>query len=225
MWTDRYSAHPDYDSPESRRFIRLFRNADFDPVVTPTLMMTMAMAGGAMTAAGTIAAGNAAATTGRMQQQAAEFQATQDTMNSAADIASAQRQSLDIATKARLAESTAMAAAAAGGVTTTTGSPLTNEAQIAARGHYAAALELWNGQNAASGDLNKAAAAHYSGIVDRIGGEMQQKASYFSAAGTLASSGASAYKMYGMGGGYGGPYGNIGYGTGVGQTGPIPRYG
>src|SRR5712675_744472 len=135
MWTDRYSAHPDYDSPESRRFIRLFRNADFDPV-TGT-MMALTVIGGAMSAAGTIAAGNAAATTGRMQQQAAEFQATQDTMNSAADVASAQRQSLDIATKARLAESTAMAAAAAGGVTTTTGSPLTNESQIAARGHYA----------------------------------------------------------------------------------------
>ncbi len=55
---------------------------------------------------------------------------------------------------------------------------------------------MWNGQNAASGDLNKAAAAHYSGLVDAIGGEMQQKASYFSAAGTLASSGASAYKLY-----------------------------
>src|SRR5258706_9988113 len=205
MWTDRYSAHPDYDSPESLRFIRLFRNADFDPVS----MTALAVAGGAMSAAGTLMGGNAAAAYGRMQQQEKEFEATQDVMNSAADIASAQRQSLDIATKARLAESTAVAAAAAGGVTTTTGSPLTNEAQIAARGHYASELELWNGQNAASGDLNKAAAAHYSGLVDRIGGEMQQKASYFSAAGTLASSGASAYRMYGMGGGYGGPSGDI----------------
>src|SRR5712675_573683 len=136
MWTDRYSAHPDYDSPESRRFIRLFRNCDFDPTGGILTMGLMAI-GGAMSAAGTLAAGNAAAATGRMQQQAAEFQATQDTMNSAADIASAQRQSLDIATKARLAQSTAVAAAAAGGVTTTTGSPLTNESQIAARGHYA----------------------------------------------------------------------------------------
>src|SRR5262249_52914310 len=111
-----------------------------------------------------------------------------------------------------------VAQAAAGGVTTTTGSPLTNEAQIAARGRYASNLELWNGQNAASGDLNKAAAAHYSGLVDQIGGEMQQTASEFSAAGTLASSGASGYKMYGMGGGGGGSS----WGPGVGATGPIP---
>src|SRR5258706_166756 len=206
---------PDYDSPESLRFIRLFRyRADFDP------FSALAVAGGALSATGTLMGGNAAAAYGRMQQQAAEFQATQDTMNSAADIASAQRQSLDIATKARLAESTAVAAAAAGGVTTTTGSPLTNESQIAARGRYASALELWNGQNAASGDLNKAAAAHYSGLVDRIGGEMQQKASYFSAAGTLASSGASAYKIYGMGGG--GPLTSTDFGTGGAR---YPMYG
>ena len=196
MWNDRYSA------------VGLFNRAVSDPVS----MTALAVAGGAMSAAGTLMAGNAAAAYGRMQQQEKEFEATQDVMNSAADIASAQRQSLDIATKARLAESTAVAAAAAGGVTTTTGSPLTNEAQIAARGRYASALELWNGQNAASGDLNKAAAAHYSGLVDRIGGEMQQKASYFSAAGTLASSGASAYKMYGMGGGA--PLTSTDFGTG-----------
>lgn len=214
MWNDRYSAHPDYDSPESRRFIRLFRNADFDPVS----MTALAVGGGAMSAFGTLMGGSAAAAMGRAQQQAAEFQATQDVMNSAADIASAQRQSLDIATKARLAGSTAVANAAAGGVTTTTGSPLTNEAQIAARGRYASTLELWSGQNAASGDLNKAAAAHYSGLVDEIGGEMAQKASYFSAAGTLASSGASAYKIYGMGG----TPAASSWGPGVGSTGPIP---
>ena len=221
MWTDRYSAHPDYDSPESRRFIRLFRNADFDPV-TGT-MMALSVAGGALSAGGTLMGGNAAAAMGRMQQQAAEFQATQDTMNSAADIASAQRQSLDIATKARLAGSTAVANAAAGGVTTTTGSPLQTQAEISSRGHYASELELWNGQNAASGDLNKAAAAHYSGLVDRIGGEMQQKASEFSAAGTLASSGASAYKIYGMGaGGSGGALTSTDFGTGGAR---YPMYG
>src|SRR5258706_14790203 len=133
MWTDRYSAHPDYDSPESRRFIRLFRNADFEPIS----MTALAVAGGAMSAAGTLMGGANAAAYGRMQQQAAEFQATQDVMNSASEIATAGRRAIETNTRANLARSTAIAASAAGGVTTTTGSPLVNEAEIASRGHYA----------------------------------------------------------------------------------------
>jgi hypothetical protein len=210
MWNDRYSA------------VGLFDRAVFDPtggIATGAL----ALAGGAMSAMGTLAGGSSAAAMGAMQRQAAEFQATQDTMNSASDIASAQRQAIDITQKANLLRSSAVASAAAGGVTTTSGSPLTNEAQIAGRGDYASRLALWNGQNAATGDLNKAAAAHYSGLVDEIGGQMQKQASEFTAAGTLASSGASAFKLYGMaGGGYGGASGNIGYGAGVGAYGPIP---
>ena len=196
----------DTDSPESRRFLRLFRNADFDPV------SGLMLAGAAVSAVGTIAGGNAAAASGRMAQQQAEFQATQDVMNSASARAAAQRQALDITNKANLARSAAVAAGAAGGVTTTSGSPLTNEAGIVTRGRYASALELWNGENAATGDLNKATAAHYQGEIDRISGEMQQKASVFSAVGTLASSGASAFKMYGMRGGGAGGYGGGGYG-------------
>lgn len=184
----------DPESPESLRFLRLVRNADF------AAMAGLALVGGALSAAGTIMGGNAAAAMGRMQQQADQYQATQDVMNSASEIAAAQRRSIDTQYKTQLAQSSAVANAATGGVETTTGSPLTNEAQIGARGHYAAALDLWNGQNAASGDLNKAAAADYSGLMAEQGGQMAQEASYFSAAGTLMSSGASAYKLYGMAG-------------------------
>lgn len=180
------------DSPESQRFLRLFANANFDPVT----MTALAVGGGALSAAGTLMGGNAAAAAGRMQQQAAQFQATQDRMNSAADIAAGQRKMFETQLNAKLTASRAVAGAAAGGVTTTTGSPLDTQAQIESRGHYAAALDLWNGQNAATGDLNKAAAADYSGLVAAQSGEMQQEASEFSAAGTLASSGASAYKIY-----------------------------
>jgi hypothetical protein len=181
------------ESPENQRFLRLFRNADFDP------LSGLALAGGAISAAGTLMGGAGAAKMGAMQQQAADFQAQQDIMNSAAEIAAAQRKSIDTQYKTNLLRSRAVAGAAAGGVETTTGSPLTNEAQIEARGRYAASLDLWNGQNAATGDLNKAAAAYYySGEMAALGGEMAQDASFFSAAGTLMSSGASAYKMYGM---------------------------
>ena len=61
---------------------------------------------------------------------------------------------------------------------------------------YSAALDLRNGQNAASGELNRAAGLQYQGTLDEIGGKEQQDASYYSAAGTLAGGGASAYKIY-----------------------------
>jgi hypothetical protein len=184
MWNDRYTA------------IGLFDRATFDPF--SGTFAALSAVGSGLSAMGTLAGGANAAAMGRMQQQAADFQATQDTMNSASEIAAAGRRSQDTLLKANLTRSTAVANAAAGGVTTTAGSALTNQAQIASRGQYAAALDMWNGQNAASGDLNKAAAAHYSGLLDEIGGEMQQKASEFTAFGTLASGGASAYKIYGM---------------------------
>lgn len=190
----------DFDSPESIRFLRLFRNADFDPT-GGILTGALALAGGAMSAAGTLAGGSAAATMGRMQQQAALFQATQDTMNGAAEIAAASARSQEMRMQANLTRSRAVAQAGAGGVVTTGGSTVTNEAEISARGGYASALELWNGQNAATGELNKAAAAEYSGQMDLMGGQMAQEASEFSAAGTLVSSGASAFKAYGMGSG------------------------
>ena len=197
MTDDRFLL--DFDSPESLRVLRLFRSANFDPI-TGT-MMALTAVGGAMSAAGTLAGGSAAATMGAMQQKAAQFQATQDTMNAAADTAAGQRKALDIQQQANLTRSTAVASEAAGGVVSTTGSPLETQAQIASRGQYASRLALWNGQNAATGDLNKATAAEYSGQMDLMGGQMAQEASEFSAAGTLASSGASAYKMYGMSGG------------------------
>jgi len=177
-------------------------------VSLPSAMMAASagatLAGGGLSAMGTLAGGSNAATTGRMQQQAQQFQATQDTMNSAADIAGAQRQAIDTGNKANLMRSSAVAGAAAGGVETNTGSAVTNQAQITARGRYAAALDLFNGQNAASSDLNKAAAAQYNGTMDLMGGQMQQEASEYAAAGTLAGAGGTAFKLFGGGGPAGG---------------------
>lgn len=188
--------HNPFDTIEGALFRKWLANADFDPtggILTAGLML----AGGAVSAAGTLAGGANAAQTGRMQQQGAEFQATQDKMNSAADIAGAQRSAIDVGQKANLLRSSAVASTAAGGVLTTSGSPLTNEADITSRGRYAAALDLFNGENAASSDLNKAAAAEYTGKMDLIGGQMQEKASKYAAIGTLASAGGTAFKAYG----------------------------
>ena len=191
--------HDPFDTIEEALFRKWFANANFDPVTMTALTVGSALAGGAISAAGTLAGGANAAQMGQMQQTAAQFQATQDTMNSAADIAGAQRSAIDVAQKANLLRSSAVAHSAAGGVLTTSGSALTNESQIASRGKYASTLDLWNGQNAASGDLNKAAAAQLTGTMDLIGGQMQKKAATYSAIGTLASAGGTAFKAYGGG--------------------------
>jgi hypothetical protein len=57
-------------------------------------------------------------------------------------------------------------------------------------------MDLANGQNAAAGDLNKAAAATYTGLMDQQGGQMAQTASEFGAVGTLMGAGGSAYKNF-----------------------------
>ena len=193
MWNDRYSA------------LGALGGVNWDPT-GGVLTSGLALAGGAVSALGTLAGGSNAAQLGQMRQGAAEFEATQDTMNSAAEIAAAGRRGIETSTQASLVGSRARATAAAGGVNAGTGSPLSNEAQIASRGRYAAALDLFNGQNAATADLNRAAAAHYTGTMDLMGGEMAKEGSEFAAAGTLASAGASAFRMYGMRNG-GDPYG------------------
>ena len=87
--------------------------------------------------------------------------------------------------------------AAANGVNAGAGIALTNQAQIAARGHYQAGLDLWSGQNQATGALNQAAAKRYTGDMDLIGGEEAQRAASLNALSTIAGGGASFLRMYG----------------------------
>jgi hypothetical protein len=168
--------------------------AVFDPV--SATMAAVSMAGSAASAAGTLAGGANAAAMGRAKAGEASYEAAQDTANAGADIASSQRRMFDTQLKTNLTSSTATARAAASGIDAGTGSAAENVGEIQQRGRYSAALDLWNGQNAASGELNRAAALQYQGTLDEIGGKEQQDASYYSAAGTLAGGGASAYKIY-----------------------------
>jgi len=153
--------------------------------------------GAALSAANTIAGGNDAAQAGQMKQNEANFEATQDIANAAGETAAAQRQAIDINQKANLLRSSAVANAAASGVNAGTGSALTNQAQIAARGNYQAGMDLWQGQNNATGLQNQAAAKQYSGYMDFLGGQEAQRAAAISAASTIAGGGASLMRMYG----------------------------
>jgi hypothetical protein len=162
----------------------------------PATMAGLGLAGSGLSAIGTLAGGNNAMAAAQGASQSAQFQAAQSRINASADIASAQRTMFNSQFKTNSLISTATARAGASGVDAGSGSAAENEGQIAQRGRYAAALDLWNGQNAASSDLNKAQADQYQSTLDLIGGKEAQQASMYSALGTIAGGGASAYKLF-----------------------------
>lgn len=169
------------------------------PLLDPLSATAAALTGlgSGISAANTIAGGDYAAQVGRMKQAEANFESDQDVANSAGEIAAAQRQSIDVNQRAGLLRSSAVANAAANGVDAGTGTALTDQAQIAARGRYQADMDLWSGQNQASGLLNRAAGKRYTGELDVLGGDEMRRASTLNALSTLAGGGASFMRMYG----------------------------
>jgi hypothetical protein len=169
--------------------------AVFDPT-GGLLTAGLAAAGAGMGAAGTLAGGANAKAAAQGASQEAQYQAKQSQINASSDIASAQRRMFQTQQKTSLLIGSATARAGASGTDAGSGSDVENTGEIAQRGRYAAALDMWNGQNAASSDLNKAQADQYQSTLDLIGGSAAQQASMYSAAGTLAGGAASAYKIY-----------------------------
>jgi len=184
MWNDRYTA----------RGFSVLGRANFDPLTIASVAMTGVGAG--ISAAGTIAGGNAAKQAGLMQQQAANSQAAQVDENAAQAIASGQRRMQDTQQRTRLAISTARAGAGASGVDAGFGSPVTDVGELASRGSYNALMDMFNGASTASGMRNQADAIRYSGTASAIGGEEAQQASMLTAAGTIAGGAGSMLKTY-----------------------------
>jgi hypothetical protein len=185
---------------------RKYTSPPLDPLSTTaaalaTLGGGSAATGGAMAltgiGTGISAANTIAAQLGRAKQAEANFEADQDVANAAGETAAAQRQAIDVNQRADLTRSSAVAQAAANGVNAGVGSALTNQAQIAARGRYQADMDLWSGQNQASGLMNRAAGQRYTGDLDALAGEEMQRASTLNALSTIAGGGASFMRMYG----------------------------
>ncbi len=149
-----------------------------------TISMGLTAVAGAIGAGATIAGGNAA-------KQASQYTATQLRQNASTEIGAAQRSAIDDKLKASMIASEVTARAAASGVNAGFGSPVTDVGEIKQRGEYNSLMDLWRGQNAATGDINKAKAAEFEG-------EAAQDASYLNAAATIAGAGASMYKTYGI---------------------------
>lgn len=166
-----------------------------DPLSTTAGALTAAGAG--FSALNTLMGGGFAAAIGKAKQAEANVEADQDAANSAGAIAAAQRQALDTGQKADRLRSSAVAQAAAAGIDAGAGTALTNQAQIAARGRYQAGMDLWSGQNQATGLLNQAAAKRFTGDLDALGGEEAARAAGLGALTTIAGGGASLMRMYG----------------------------
>lgn len=216
MWNDRYSVG-----------LRLAGRATFDPLTgaaaatalagsaaaggtaaagtaavgagsfTSLASMGMTAGGGIMSALSSLMGGKTQAQLGLAQQEEADSQADQLTENAAGEIGAAQRQALDAKLKASLTGSTARAGASAGGINAGTGSALTNQEQIGSRGEYQAAMDLWQGENKSTSDLNEANAVRFGGQIAAEGGQAQQTASELTAFSSLGAAGAKMADTYG----------------------------
>jgi len=191
----------------------------YDPATLITTSLASTAIGTGLSAATTILGGNAAAKAGR-------YTAAQLNQNAAAARAAGQRRMFDTQLRSRFLQSTATARAAGSGVNAGIGSPAADVGQIARRGSYQAAMDLWTGENTATGLENEAAGAIYTGNV-------QQASSWLSAAGTIAG-GAGSILAQGARFAYPQPpptYINMGMDqTGLGRESwrdipPPPRYG
>lgn len=157
----------------------------------------MNLVGSGIQAKGTLAQGDYAKQAGLMQQQASEFQAQQLEENAGQAIASGQRQAMDTRLKSSLAQSSIIARAAGSGTDAGVGSPAATVGAVASRGEYNALMDMFNGQSTATGLLNQAKGARYSGQLAAIGGEEAQSASRTNALATLASGAGNALSNYG----------------------------
>lgn len=171
-----------------------------DPITLGTLAtagMAMSMAGSTIAAGGQVAGGLLAGKAGKAQRAASEVEAQQIDQNAATELAAGQRRMFErqFITKQTIAASRARAGAS--GVDPGTGSALENEGALAERGELQALTELFNGDLAATGLRNKAAAVRHQGAMAEYEGKAKRTLSYISAAGTLASGFGSAASNYG----------------------------
>lgn len=143
--------------------------------------------GARIAADGQLAAGDSAALAGRLQREAAEFEAKQIEQNAALERASGQRLAMEKRLAKTFAIGTAQTRAAASGVNAGTGSALQNEIELEQRGEYQALMDLFNGESAATGLTNKAIAVRHQGDLAEWEGRERKRLSRIQAAATIAS--------------------------------------
>ena len=168
------------------------RGIPYDPIT----MTVLTLAGGAMSAAGTLAAGSAAARSGKAQQQAMNFRAQQEQQAAQESRAVGQRGAMESRRQGDLALSTLQARAAAGGGNAADPTVLNLGGNIAGRSEYDALFNMYRGENKARGLEDTAMGDRMTGDALSAEGAAKQNASYLSAGGTIIGSIGSAYKNY-----------------------------
>jgi len=139
--------------------------------------------GTAVSAAGTLAAGEAA-------QQSANYKAQQQEMAAKEAQAAGQRQAFERQRQTALTQSTLQARAAAQGSGDTTDDTVVKlGSEIAGRGEYQALMDLYSGENRSRGLMDQAKASRYDGEAAKIG-------SQYSAAGTLLNGVGTGFSRY-----------------------------
>lgn len=151
------------------------------------LAMVAMIAGSAMQAAGTLAAGNAAEAEGAFQAQQLDIKAKEE-------VAASQREAMQKRKETDLVLSRQQALAASSGLGALDPTILDLAGDVAEEGAYHESLIRYGGQERAAGLKLQGQAARFSG-------KNAQRGSRWAAAGTLASGvGSSMFGKYGAGG-------------------------
>jgi len=163
----------------NERFINpcsIHNRACFDPLTALTVVST------AVTAAGTIAGGQAA-------KGSSYFKAAQEDQAAQESRAASQRQALEKDRNTTLALSKLQANAAASGGGASDPGVVDLAGDIAGRGEYQHLMDMYTGENRARGLEDTAKG-------ERATGDAKETASYLSAAGTIIGGAGSAYKRF-----------------------------
>jgi hypothetical protein len=173
----------------------------YDPMTLTAATMAATAIGSGVSAAGTIAGGNAQQQAGQMaataalnssqltaaaeeqggefQEQESGFEATELDQNAATVRAQAQRQALDTTQQSNMLQSKQTAEVAGSGLSTTGSTAIEQREQIAGRGEYMALGEMANGENTARGLEDEATAAEYTGAAAKYGADESAEATLY----------------------------------------------
>lgn len=164
--------------------------------ITALASMALTAAGTAVSAAGTIAGGNAAADAGRRTQQSMEFRAKQEDQAANESRAVSQRSAMEKQREGRFALSSLQARAAASGGGADDPTIINLGGNIAQRSEFDALFDMSKGENRARGLEDEAVGSRLTGDAAVAEGAAKQSASQLSAAGTIIGGAGSMYRTY-----------------------------
>jgi hypothetical protein len=165
-----------------------------DPITGTALALTAA--GTAVSAAGTIAGGKAAADAGARAKEGYDFKALQEEQAAQESRAVGQRAALEKRREARFLTSKLQARAAASGGAADDPGVIDLAGDIAERGEYDALMEMFKGENRARGLEDSATGSRMTGEAAYAEGQAKRDAAELSAMGTIISGAGSMFRQY-----------------------------